>query len=213
MKFVAVSQRIEWLADRRERRDCLDQGWADFCNAVGMGMVPVPNRIDSLDQWLIRLNPSALILTGGNDVSIVAGSDSLFADRDIAEAKLVEWATTHRLPILAVCRGFQFINVRFGGTVRRVESHVNRIHALESDAGTSQDFPVPVNVNSFHEYGILPDDLAPSMTQVALAPDGSVEAAIHRTLPIVSTMWHPERVPVVGGAFLAFLRKHLNSDL
>ena len=211
MKFVAVSQRIDWLAHRNERRDSLDQGWAGFCNAIGMGMVPVPNRLGSLEQWLARLNPSALILSGGNDVALVAGKESHFAERDLAEAKLVDWATTHCLPILAVCRGFQFINVRFGGSLRRLDAHVNCMHAIETDADATHGFPSPGTVNSFHEYGIHPEDLAPSLMQVALAPDGSVEAAVHRTFPIVCVMWHPEREPVVGGVFLDFLRKHLHS--
>lgn len=211
MKLIAVSQRIDWLADRNERRDCLDQGWTEFCNAIEMGMVPVPNRIGSMDQWLARLNPAALILTGGNDVDLVEGHDSPFADRDLVEAKLLDWASIHHLPTLAVCRGFQFLNVKFGGSLRKVEAHVNCTHILEANAVVAHDFPVPMSVNSFHEFGILPEDLAPCMTPVALAPDGSVEAAVHRTFPIVCVMWHPERVPMVSGALLAFLRKHLHS--
>ena len=50
-------------------------------------------------------------------------------------------------------------------------------------------------VNSFHDWGVVPSDLGPDLVALALAPDGTVEAARHRTLPHVCVMWHPEREP------------------
>jgi gamma-glutamyl-gamma-aminobutyrate hydrolase PuuD len=48
-------------------------------------------------------------------------------------------------------------------------------------------------VNSFHEWATTPDAMGTALVPLALAPDGTVEAAFHRTLPQVCVMWHPER--------------------
>ena len=38
-----------------------------------------------------------------------------------------------------------------------------------------------------------PDGVGPILEVLATAPDGTVEAVAHRTLPQVGIMWHPER--------------------
>jgi putative glutamine amidotransferase len=50
-------------------------------------------------------------------------------------------------------------------------------------------------VNSFHNFGIVPDVLAPGLKVVATALDGTVEAVRHESLPQWGVMWHPERPP------------------
>ena len=50
-------------------------------------------------------------------------------------------------------------------------------------------------VNSFHQYGIQPEDVGTGLEIVATAPDGTVEAVAHRHAPQWGIMWHPERLP------------------
>lgn len=211
MRLIVASQRVERLESRAESRDGLDQGWAGFCSAIGMGLVPIPNRLDSLDAWLVRLQPSAVILTGGNDVVFPPYTESACPDRDRTEKLLVEWAISERIPVLAVCHGFQFLNVFFGGRLSRLQGHVRTMHAIEWYPAIG-DAPCPlVEVNSYHAFGIGPDDLAPCLAPLARSHDGSVEAAMHRTSPIIAIMWHPERAPLAQGPFLDFLRDHLSA--
>ena len=107
------------------------------------------------------------------------------------------------VPVLGVCRGFQFMNVHLGGGLSPVSGHVASYHAISSDTGL---FP---EVNSYHDYGIVADDLAPSLEVVATGPDGTVEAARHGTLPWIGVMWHPERERPFAELDRRLVRAHL----
>lgn len=209
MKFVVASQRIDLLANRGETRDGLDQAWTTLCNAIGIGLVPIPNRLEALDALLQRLQPAAVLLTGGNAVACGPDAEPAYLDRDEIERRLLEWATSRHRPMLAVCRGFQFLNVHFGGRLRALEGHVRTRHPLAWDPAILAEPHALTEVNSYHAVGIGPDDLAPCLRPLARSGDGSVEAAMHRTLPILGVMWHPEREPMAQGPFLDFLRGHL----
>jgi putative glutamine amidotransferase len=51
-------------------------------------------------------------------------------------------------------------------------------------------------VNSFHDWGLASErDVGPTLSVLATAPDGSVEAVVHPELHQVGIMWHPERAP------------------
>ncbi len=66
-------------------------------------------------------------------------------------------------------------------------------------------------VNSYHQYGIPPDQLAPELKVLACCPeDGSVEAARARGLPWLGIMWHPEREAVPHSEDLDIFRRHFH---
>ena len=48
MKIVAVSQRVDVLQDKKERRDALDQNIGPFLIACGFFAIPVPNILDTV---------------------------------------------------------------------------------------------------------------------------------------------------------------------
>ena len=118
------------------------------------------------------------------------------------------------IPILGVCRGFQEMNVAFGGTLDpAVHTRPGRLDHREGDharpvarwyddshdvalvpggvlarlAGTST-----VAVNSLHHQGI--DRLAPGLRVEATAPDGLIEAFTVADAPAfaLALQWHPE---------------------
>src|SRR2546423_1056386 len=136
-----------------------------------------------------------LVLTGGEDVAPQRYGASphprlgkVDADRDAAEIALIEAATRRRLPILAICRGIQILNVALGGTLYQdldserpgpvphsaeTGNHQVRVEAgsrLERTLGTRT-----ATVNSRHHQAIR--DLAPGLKAVAWADDGLIEAA------------------------------------
>ncbi|MBQ9347122.1 MAG: gamma-glutamyl-gamma-aminobutyrate hydrolase family protein, partial [Oscillibacter sp.] len=55
-------------------------------------------------------------------------------------------------------------------------------------------------VNSAHHQAA--DRLGVGLTAVQWAPDGIVEAVVHRTLPVWGVQWHPERLPGAVGRVL-----------
>jgi putative glutamine amidotransferase len=85
---------------------------------------------------------------------------------------------------------------RSGATLVPVSGHAGASHALHTNGPT----PLPVGprdvVSSFHRFAVAPGGLAAAdLIAAAWAPDGSVEALVHRHLPQWGIMWHPERGP------------------
>jgi putative glutamine amidotransferase len=133
--------------------------------------------------------------------------------RDSATLPLIRAAVGRGAPVLAICRGFQELNVAFGGTlhqrlqdlpgrldhstplqpsarVRQGKAHMVRIVPgswLHAIAGAEE-----IAVNSLHNQGV--DRLAPCLAEEAIAPDGTIEAVRVANAPgfAVGVQWHPE---------------------
>jgi putative glutamine amidotransferase len=195
MMRIAISQRIVENAAYPERRDALDQEWARYLHCVlpAAVLIPAPNALESVQTWIESVSPDALILTGGNDWGSAV-------DRDRTETELVRWCRARSRPILGVCRGLHVLNALLGGGLcpdlegRTGRRHVAEDHAVritgrpfEQWAGSS------LTVNSFHEQGVLEEQLAEGLRAFALADAGVVEGLVHAREPIVAVQWHPER--------------------
>ena len=151
---------------------------------------------DHARELLTRLD--GLLLSGGDDVDPSAYGEEPLNDtvspdalRDASEFPLIRAAVHGRMPILAICRGIQSLNVALGGTLyqdlpaqrpsriahrqsaaRHVATHdltVERDSLLARVAGTD-----PFPVNSFHHQAVR--DIAEGYRVVARAEDGIVEA-------------------------------------
>jgi gamma-glutamyl-gamma-aminobutyrate hydrolase PuuD len=203
LKTIAISQRIDDYPDRNERRDALDQSLIRFvCEAgflpsvvpnslvdiplemertvdvsiwtTGIGMQP--NRIGRLEQFLERVRPDGIVLSGGNDVG-------LCLDRDLTEAVLLRYALRQGIPVLGICRGMQMMAVYMGSTLEKADGHVSTRHTLRG-AWTHQ-------VNSYHTQVLVsaPDGFAIRST----SEDGVIEAIENVAYRWQGWMWHPER--------------------
>lgn len=179
MKFVAVSQRVDVINGRNETRDALDQRLVMFIAAAGGLAVPVPNTLDdaySFNTWFAVIQPSAIILSGGNNIGE-------FTKRDQTESRLLDYARDNELPVLGICRGMQMMAHWSGTSLNYVDGHVQTRHKL-----TGQ---ITAEVNSFHDFSIAncPDNFK----VLANSEDGEIEAISHLFLPWEGWMWHPER--------------------
>lgn len=141
--------------------------------------------------------------------------------RDATTLPLIRAAVNAGLPILAICRGFQELNVALGGSLdQRIQDLPGRIdHSTPSDqrlgkvrTGKAHAVrvapdgmlariwneaglhwrPEGVPVNSLHNQGIK--RLAPRLVAEAWAPDGTVEAVRVPDAPgfVLGVQWHPE---------------------
>ena len=203
MKRIAVSQRVIVEAGRHERRDALDQRWMALCARARLVPVLLPNAWRDAKTYCEALDVSGLLLTGGNDLAGLGSADEA-PERDAAEEAALTFAIARELPVLGVCRGMQFLVRAFGGQVRRIPNHAGTTHALRRCAPNFPD--VPIQVQSYHAWGCLREDLPSQLAAGAEGPDGSVEAVWHATRPVVGVMWHPERDPddaAHGAALLA----------
>ncbi|AJY46108.1 gamma-glutamyl-gamma-aminobutyrate hydrolase family protein [Martelella endophytica] len=133
--------------------------------------------------------------------------------RDANTLPLIRGAVERGLPLLAICRGIQELNVALGGTlVSEVHEVDGRMDHREPDDGNRDEKFVirqsvriaegsclagvigagNIKVNSLHRQAI--SDLAPSLAVEAVAPDGTVEAVsvIGAKSFAVGVQWHPE---------------------
>jgi putative glutamine amidotransferase len=133
--------------------------------------------------------------------------------RDATTLPLIRKAVASGVPVLGICRGFQEINVAFGGTLHQKVHEVEGRHdhredtSLELDvqygpahevvlerggslqALTGQD---RIQVNSLHSQGV--DRLGPGLAVEARALDGLIEAfrVEHAKAFALAVQWHPE---------------------
>ena len=173
-----ISQRVEIFKKYGEVRDLLDQRLSLFCIDAGYLPVPIPNVLDDqiFRRWLISLQPTAFILSGGNDI----GEDP---KRDSVEKNLLNYAKDKNCPVLGICRGMQMMTCWAGGTLKPVDGHVASRHSIRGE--------INGNVNSFHNFSA---SKCPSgFKTLATSDDSEIEAFKHETLPWEGWMWHPER--------------------
>lgn len=190
--------------------------------------VPIllPANGDKADVACLLDRLDGIILTGSRSnvhPSLYGGpahAEGTWEDpkRDAYTLPLIRAALDQGVPLLAICRGFQELNVALGGTlhqrlqdmpdrldhstpsqpcarIRQGKAHALRVTAgswLHRIAGASE-----IAVNSLHNQGI--DALAPGLVAEGIAPDGTIEAV--RVLatangPIpgfaIGVQWHPE---------------------
>ncbi|MEM6595521.1 MAG: gamma-glutamyl-gamma-aminobutyrate hydrolase family protein [Pseudomonadota bacterium] len=178
---IGLTMRTVQAEGYDEPRDALAQLWPAFlatalpdADWMYLPNLPADRIVPYCEAWGIN----ALILTGGED----AGRSKL---RDESEAALLAWADSCALPVLGICRGLQFMVLAAGGQLEPVADHVAQRHGLTG----AYDW----QVNSYHGLGVM--KLPNTYRALAHAPDGSVEAIQHTTLPWEGWMWHPEREP------------------
>lgn len=100
------------------------------------------------------------------------------------------------VPVLAICRGMQVLNVALGGTLQQhlpQTVHHNSIHGAQVAAGSRLHGIVgttSIEVSSYHHQAI--DRLGAGLTVTATSADGVIEAVEHRRADIVAVQWHPE---------------------
>ena len=133
--------------------------------------------------------------------------------RDATTLPLIRAAIARGLPLLAICRGIQELNVALGGTltaqfqtVRGIENHEyptegspDERFALAHDAHVAEGSCLadilgagPVRVNSLHTQAL--DTPGEGVVVEATAMDGTIEAISVRSAPgfVVGVQWHPE---------------------
>lgn len=177
MRLVCISQRVDINNNNDEVRDALDQRLNDLILRCGYLPVPVPNILgDSISDWLSIVKPSAIILSGGNDVGQCP-------QRDDIEHALLLFAKRNQLPLLGICRGMQMIANFHGVKLHNVIGHVRTRHNLTGE--------ISDQVNSFHNYSI--SSCPKGFKVLAFSEDGEIEAIRHLSLNWEGWMWHPER--------------------
>ncbi|MEJ0019092.1 MAG: gamma-glutamyl-gamma-aminobutyrate hydrolase family protein [Acetobacteraceae bacterium] len=179
--------------------------------------------LDRLDGLLLSGSPSNV------HPSHYAGGDSLtpeFHDleRDATTLRLIPEALARGIPLLAICRGVQELNVALGGTLHQQVHEVSGRMDHRARPGTLEEKYAPrhlvslsghlgrivgstkILVNSLHGQAI--ETAAPGLVVEAVAPDGTIEAVrVERAAGFAfGVQWHPEWGYADDSASLALFR-------
>ncbi|MFP4368081.1 MAG: gamma-glutamyl-gamma-aminobutyrate hydrolase family protein [Candidatus Kapaibacterium sp.] len=210
---------------------CQDQPEVKIIISKGSGS----EHYEMYEKWIKSINPNAvcidaynisfdkamahmddahgLLLSGGPDVHPArfgrAGDTALCEidlRRDTLEFALISKALDMGLPIMAICRGEQILNVALGGSLivdipTEVEGEIGHReeHTVVIKKGTMLNEITLTDsgmVNSNHHQAV--DKLAPGLIATAFSPDGLIEAfewedPYSRPF-MIAVQWHPERL-------------------
>ncbi len=223
--------------DTREQNIVLNN---DYINAVkktgGIPIIIPPHlEIEALKSFKNKLD--GLILSGGGDIDpFFFGEEPNFninridPIRDKIEIELVKWSIKEKIPLLAICRGIQIINIACGGTIiqdlnqkndknqnhlkhqqqapRRYPTHTVYLkkNSVFSDIFKAEE----IKVNSFHHQAIKePGD---NLEITGRAADKVIEGIALNNHPFgIGVQWHPERMfdhyPEQRNLFKQFINK------
>ena len=170
----------------------------------------VPATDTGVDETLDALD--GLILSGGPDLdpSLYGAethpeTDGVRPERDRAELALLEGALARDMPVLAVCRGMEVLNVSRGGDLVQHLPDVLGDDRHKHTPGAFADHDVELArgtrlerllgdrapVKSHHHQGV--GRLGRGLVEVGWAEDGTVEAIEDRTHRFaLGVLWHPE---------------------
>ncbi len=173
--------------------------------------LPILEDDDILEFYVNTID--GLILSGGHDVNphlyneeIDQKTGDIYPRRDTFDINLVKKMLNKNKPILGICRGFQLLNVIFGGTLFQ-DLTLSKTKLIKH--WQNQDCHMPVQnvyfsgdnfftslygektcVNSWH-HQIL-KDVAEDFEICGKTSDGVVEAFESKKHNIIGVQWHPE---------------------
>jgi putative glutamine amidotransferase len=216
--------------DSGRERIALNANYVRALIAADLVPLLVPPLLDPDRAGAVLAAVSGLVLTGGEDVHPArygamphAKLEEPDTTRDAIELALYRAARERRLPVLAICRGIQLVNVAEGGTLyqdlpSQHPSPVNHAdptgrHALRIEPGSLLHRTVgdPASVNSRHHQAV--QALAPGLRAVAWAEDEVIEGVELRAGDawLLAVQWHPED-DVEKGLFEGFARAVANGS-
>ncbi len=165
----------------------------------------------------------ALVLTGGGDIDPARYGEArhektkdISGERDVLELTATEMALERALPVLAICRGLQVLNVTLGGSLHqdipsefateinhaqtsgdapRERSEVTHGVSVEEGSRLAELLGASaVDVNSMHHQSARGPGRG--LKPVAWAPDGVIEGLEleDRDRFVVAVQWHPEEL-------------------
>ena len=175
--------------------------------------------IFALDDYINR-DIDLLVLIGGSDVNPMRYGDKphFHTQNPNIELEYFDMYVLPKyieinMPIFGICRGFQTLNVNFGG---KLSQHINQktstnpsrtelvdkliftgteASKIISEKINKDNKKVPLEVNSMHHQGVFMNQLGEGLIPIFTnSVYENVEAFKHYSKPIVGVQWHPEEI-------------------
>lgn len=160
----------------------------------------------------------AVLLPGGGDLAPATYgeppvSDEVYdvdAEQDAFDLAVARWAVERGVPLLAVCRGWQVVNVALGGDLEQhmPQPHRHVVHPVSTEPGSLLASVVGPTVAASCYHHQRARRLGAGLEPVAWAADGTVEGAVLTDAPgwFLAVQWHPEDTVTTDPAQLALFR-------
>jgi putative glutamine amidotransferase len=174
----------------------------------GGGLAVVLPELEPGDAAALLERVDGVVLVGGPDVDPAhyderpqSTTDAAPPGRDAFDIALAQGCVERNVPMLAICRGVQVLNVALGGSLDQhrpehmvVEKYNQDVHQVELVPGSrwSSVFAgVRFGVNSMHHQALR--DLGSNVRAIAHADDGTIEAVeVDDADRVLGVQWHPE---------------------
>ncbi|MFC4077638.1 gamma-glutamyl-gamma-aminobutyrate hydrolase family protein [Salinithrix halophila] len=193
----------------------------DYIQAVGKaGGLPIGLPVlDPREAKGIIAQLDGLLLSGGEDIDPSLYGErpdmrcwTLVPERDQFELALLREAMDQGLPVLAVCRGMQLLNIAFGGTLYKDVSDIPGGSLCHQFHRAPRWYPAhrvtlkgkelkqwfqtdEIETNSYHHQVVK--EVGMGLEVAAVAEDGVVESLRHPDHPqVLAIQWHPETMAV-----------------
>lgn len=172
--------------------------------AGGEPVILFPGSSESAAEQLARVD--GVVLPGGADIDPLrygGQPDEHYwptdhPGQDDYEAALLGACVESRVPVLAICRGLQLLNVIHGGTlIGHMEpgsvAHRGAEHPVSCEPGSLLSTVLgtePARTSSYHHQAV--DRVGDGLEVTARAEDGVIEALEVPGAPLLAVQWHPE---------------------
>lgn len=214
---------LSWSSDDQDY-----ESYKEVLRRNGAAPVELPQITDAASAQEALSQVSGIMVTGGEDIDPALygdeitrnGSNDINSLRDTSDYHLIQQAITLDVPMLALCRGCQMLNVTQGGALiqdittyledndlplpqetgvyhKNDGTQYHDINRIDPDAkwlcdivGGTQ-YP---NAATFHHQAIDPDRVGQGLTPVAWTDDGMIEAVEYQANRFaLGVQFHPER--------------------
>jgi len=219
--LIAVTTSISLASDGRPDRATLNGAYLRAVQSAGGAPIMLATQFEQASVVALMAAAQGLVLTGGGDVlpalyeqETHPSTSGISVDRDRMEIEALGIALERGLPVLAICRGMQVLNVAMGGSLlqdlpslrpsdlnhaqtsggayaRDAVTHAVRVEAascLATVLGAAE-----LRTNSMHHQAL--DRPGKGVVPVAWASDGVIEGV---EMPgehwVFGVQWHPEEL-------------------
>ena len=184
--------------------DVLETAYIRFYELLGFIPKAVSNYTKDIEM-VFNKKRDLLIVVGGGALPPFyydrPHDEELQPQRDATEEKLIRYCISKGIPIIATCRGMEYMNVLFGG---KLSYHPN----LPAARPRGVDHPIRllkenrvIMVNNYHDDVIFRKGLADCFTPLAIDEENDVvEAFESKKMKVLAIQWHPERKFETPGA-------------
>ena len=167
----------------------IENNWYEYFKSKKINLIPLGKGALS-EKELSCLKPKALIMSGGNSPYEIEKNNENFI-REKNDKIIFRFAAKKKIPILAICGGFQRIASFYKSKIIKINHHVKKFHLINVEKKIFNIKIGNIKINSYHNYAIK--KLPKHFNMIVKCKDNSIELAYSKDYNILCLMFHPER--------------------